>query len=111
MIGAGQRGAVSSVRGDIEGGWAQPGQPLYQTVKQTVREAIDSGLFRPGQQMPSTKELSEKLSVSLVTVRTHLQHVFDKTDTHRQAELVRLLLVLGSYRPGSAPQMGKSAPA
>ena len=36
------------------------------------------------------KELSEQLSVSLPTVRTHLQHVFDKTDTHRQTELVRL---------------------
>jgi DNA-binding CsgD family transcriptional regulator len=40
------------------------------------------------------KEISEELSVSLTTLRTHLQHVFDKTDTHRQAELVRLLLVL-----------------
>jgi DNA-binding CsgD family transcriptional regulator len=38
--------------------------------------------------------ISEELSISLPTVRTHLQHVFDKTDTHRQAELVRLLLVL-----------------
>jgi DNA-binding CsgD family transcriptional regulator len=40
------------------------------------------------------KEISEELSISLTTVRTHLQHVFDKTDTRRQAELVRLLLVL-----------------
>jgi DNA-binding CsgD family transcriptional regulator len=40
------------------------------------------------------KEISAELSLSLATVRTHLQHVFDKTDTHRQAELVRLLLVL-----------------
>jgi DNA-binding CsgD family transcriptional regulator/PAS domain-containing protein len=40
------------------------------------------------------KQLAEELSVSLPTVRTHLQHVFDKTDTHRQAELVRLLLHL-----------------
>ncbi|OBK19314.1 helix-turn-helix transcriptional regulator [Mycobacterium asiaticum] len=41
------------------------------------------------------KEISEELSVSLTTVRTHLQHVFDKTDTHRQVELVRLLLKYG----------------
>lgn len=40
------------------------------------------------------KDISEQLSISLATVRTHLQRVFDKTDTHRQAELVRLLLVL-----------------
>ena len=40
------------------------------------------------------REISEQLSISLATVRTHLQRVFDKTDTHRQAELVRLLLGL-----------------
>jgi DNA-binding CsgD family transcriptional regulator len=40
------------------------------------------------------KQISEELSISLTTVRTHLQHVFDKTDSHRQAQLVRLLLVL-----------------
>ena len=54
---------------------AQPGQPLYQTVKQTVREAIDSGVFRPGEQMPSTKQLSETLSVSLVTAHRALQEL------------------------------------
>jgi DNA-binding CsgD family transcriptional regulator len=36
--------------------------------------------------------IADELEISLATVRTHLQHVFDKTDTHRQAELVRLLL-------------------
>lgn len=36
--------------------------------------------------------IADELAMSLATVRTHLQHVFDKTDTHRQAELVRLLL-------------------
>lgn len=40
------------------------------------------------------KQIAEELSVSLATVRTHLQHVFDKTDTHRQSELVRRLLTL-----------------
>lgn len=38
--------------------------------------------------------ISEELSVTVATVKTHLQHVFDKTDTHRQAELVRLLTAL-----------------
>ena len=33
-----------------------------------------------------------RLGVSLETVRTHLAHVFAKTGTRRQAELVRLLL-------------------
>ncbi|OKH77436.1 hypothetical protein EB75_01745 [Mycobacterium sp. ST-F2] len=38
--------------------------------------------------------IAENLAVSKATVRTHLQHVFDKTDTHRQADLVRLLLTV-----------------
>jgi DNA-binding CsgD family transcriptional regulator len=40
------------------------------------------------------KQIAEDLSITFTTVRTHLQHVFDKTDTHRQPELVRLLLTL-----------------
>ena len=40
------------------------------------------------------KQISDELAVSLWTVRTHLQHVFDKTDTHRQAELVQHLLAV-----------------
>ena len=33
-----------------------------------------------------------RLGISLATAHTHLAHVFDKTSTRRQAELVRLLL-------------------
>ncbi len=40
------------------------------------------------------KPISADLGLSRETVSTHLQHVFDKTDTHRQAELVRLLLAI-----------------
>jgi DNA-binding CsgD family transcriptional regulator/PAS domain-containing protein len=35
---------------------------------------------------------ARRLRISLATARTHLAHVFDKTGTRRQAELVRLLL-------------------
>ena len=40
------------------------------------------------------KQISDELSVSPWTVRTHLQHLFVKTDTHRQAELIRHLLAI-----------------
>lgn len=40
------------------------------------------------------KSVADQLNLSLATVKTHLQHVFDKTQTHRQAELVRLLLAV-----------------
>jgi DNA-binding CsgD family transcriptional regulator len=36
--------------------------------------------------------IASDLSVTISTVRIHLQRVFEKTGTHRQAELVRLLL-------------------
>ena len=40
------------------------------------------------------KQISDELSVSPWTVRTHLKHLFVKTDTHRQAELIRHLLAI-----------------
>lgn len=40
------------------------------------------------------QDVADRLSISLSTVRTHLQHVFEKTGTHRQADLARLLLTL-----------------
>lgn len=40
------------------------------------------------------KQMSGELGVSIATVRKHLQHLFEKTDTHRQSELVRFLLVV-----------------
>ena len=48
---------------------AQPGRPLYQTVRDAIRGAIDAGMFAPGEQIPNTKEVSEQLSVSLVTAQ------------------------------------------
>jgi DNA-binding CsgD family transcriptional regulator len=40
------------------------------------------------------KPISAHLELTMATIKTHLQHIFDKTDTHRQAELVRLLLAV-----------------
>jgi DNA-binding CsgD family transcriptional regulator len=37
------------------------------------------------------KPISEDMALSIATIKTHVHHIFDKTDTHRQAELVRLL--------------------
>jgi DNA-binding CsgD family transcriptional regulator len=37
-------------------------------------------------------DVAQKLGVTLATVRTLLQRVFEKTNTHRQSELVRLML-------------------
>jgi DNA-binding LacI/PurR family transcriptional regulator len=53
----------------------QPGKPLYLVAKERIREAIDAAVFGPGEQMPSTKELSEQLEVSLVTAHRALQEL------------------------------------
>jgi DNA-binding CsgD family transcriptional regulator len=42
------------------------------------------------------KPIADELSLSTATVKTHLQRVFLKTGTHRQAELVRLLLEMAA---------------
>jgi DNA-binding CsgD family transcriptional regulator len=38
--------------------------------------------------------IADELSLSLATVKTHLQHAYQKTNTHRQTELARLVLAL-----------------
>jgi DNA-binding CsgD family transcriptional regulator len=45
------------------------------------------------------KPISADLALSTATVKSHLQRVFEKTDAHRQAELVRLLLTMCSVQP------------
>jgi DNA-binding CsgD family transcriptional regulator len=50
--------------------------------------------------------VADRMSVTLSTVRVHLQNVFDKTQTHRQTELMRLLLSIEAgmgLDDGSAP--------
>jgi DNA-binding CsgD family transcriptional regulator len=41
--------------------------------------------------------VADELEIGLTTARTHLQHVFAKTQTRRQAELVRLIATSGLY--------------
>lgn len=53
----------------------ESGRPLYASVRDSLRAAIDTGVFTPGEQMPSTKELSEQMSVSLVTAHRALQEL------------------------------------
>lgn len=54
---------------------AKPGQPLYATVKNALIQAIDGGHFPPDRRLPSTKDLSEQMSVSLVTAHRALREL------------------------------------
>src|SRR4051794_30865268 len=66
---------VSTPHQDLKPVKSQPGRPLYLAVRDAVREAIDAGVFRPGEQIPSTKRLSQTLAVSLVTAHRALQEL------------------------------------
>lgn len=52
-----------------------PGRPLYVVVRDAVRAAIDAGRYVPGEQLPSTKALSQRMNVSLVTAHRALQEL------------------------------------
>ena len=84
------------------------GLPLYVSVKDAMLDAIRAGHFTPGQRLPSTKELSETLSVSLVTTHRAMQELeargvvdrvqgrgtFIKDQSDRSGRRVRLGLLL-----------------
>lgn len=60
---------------DIKPIGSTPGMPLYAAVRDAVRRAIDEGVIGPGEQLPSTKVLSEQMGVSLVTAHRALQEL------------------------------------
>lgn len=54
---------------------AEAGKPLYTSVKEAIRRAIEEGVYEAGQRIPSTQQLSEQLNVSLVTAHRALQEL------------------------------------
>ncbi|ORB31390.1 helix-turn-helix transcriptional regulator [Mycolicibacterium parafortuitum] len=68
-----------------------PKQLLRRLFSLTDSEAEVALRIGRGQALAA---VADELILSLATVKTHLQHVYQKTDTHRQGELVRLLLSL-----------------
>jgi DNA-binding CsgD family transcriptional regulator len=50
---------------------------LYRLTKAEAEVALH---VKHGEDL---RQIAAELSISWTTVRTHLQHVFDKTDTHR----------------------------
>ncbi len=65
------------------------GEQLGQDFGLTPAETVFAVEISKGDGLQAA---ASRLGVSLTTVRTHLAHVFDKTGTRRQAELVRLIL-------------------
>ena len=60
---------------DLQPVRGEPGRPLYELVRDAVRDAVDRGAYGPGERLPSTKALAGTLEVSLVTVHRALQEL------------------------------------
>lgn len=43
--------------------------PLYYQLAELIRERIQSGELKPGDQLPSERDLSEQVAISRMTVR------------------------------------------
>jgi DNA-binding CsgD family transcriptional regulator len=65
---------------------------LRQLYRLTPAEAAVAMAIARGAGLQS---VADELKISLTTARTHLQHVFEKTETRRQAELVRVIAAGG----------------
>lgn len=62
---------------------------LRSLYELTGAEAETASLLVEGKTL---KEIAERLHVTYETPRAHLKHIFQKTGTQRQAELIKLLL-------------------
>ena len=53
-------------------------RPLYEEVAGRISELVDNGTFRPGERVPSLRELSRQLRVSLNTVKEAYSYLEDR---------------------------------
>jgi DNA-binding CsgD family transcriptional regulator len=84
-----QRPAAAVFVSDPDRQIATPEAMLTELYGLTPAEARLASLLVTGK---SLGEAGEELGVSSNTVRTHLKRIFEKTETNRQGDLIRLLL-------------------
>ncbi|HYZ86686.1 MAG TPA: helix-turn-helix transcriptional regulator [Bryobacteraceae bacterium] len=75
--------------GRLQSNGSPPASPLVRHPSLTKTEARVAELLVAGH---SVSEICDELSIRTTTARTHLRHLFEKTDTRRQSELVAALL-------------------
>lgn len=46
-----------------------PYVPLWRRIRQEIQAQIDAGILKPGDKLPTTKQLAERYDTSGVTVR------------------------------------------
>jgi DNA-binding CsgD family transcriptional regulator len=84
-------GRIGADRGDAERAAHIPPEGLQKLFDLTPAEAEVAIRILRGHGL---QYVADELRVTLSTARAHLQRVFEKTGTHRQPELVRMLIEL-----------------
>ncbi len=51
--------------------------PLWRRIRQDIQSRIDAGILKPGDKLPTTKELAEQYDTSGVTVRKAIEILID----------------------------------
>ncbi|HEY7641366.1 MAG TPA: GntR family transcriptional regulator [Steroidobacteraceae bacterium] len=66
------------------------GVPIYVQIREQMQRAIGSGTLRPGEQLPTMRELAVELKVDLNTVR----HAYDELE---RSGVIVILRARGTY--------------
>ena len=58
--------------------------PLYHQLENVIKEKIDAKQFKPGEQIPSERDLSEKYDVSRMTIKKAIDKLVEQGILHRK---------------------------
>jgi len=72
------------------------GVPIYLQIRDQLRHAIGNGTLRPGEQLPTMRELAVQLKVDLNTVR----HAYDELE---RSGVIVILRARGTYVAETPP--------
>lgn len=80
------------------------GVPIYVQLREQVLRALGAGLLRPGEQMPTMREVAVALKIDLNTVR----HAYDELE---RLGVIRLVRGRGSFVAEPPPAVDEQARA
>lgn len=93
---ASEHPAAAVIITDPEQPQALPEDTLRRLYGLTRTEALLAGLLVSGLNL---KQAAVQMNIATKTVRLHLEHIFAKTQVHRQADLIKLLLTSTILHP------------
>ncbi|QTH40352.1 substrate-binding domain-containing protein [Cohnella sp. LGH] len=59
--------------------------PLYIQIREYIKNQIESGVLKPGDQIPTETDLTNKFQVSRITIKSALRHLVDEGLIYRVA--------------------------